>query len=61
MADDRRQSEFVRLPGTILHAYVVPLHHDDQLAGELLMFKTHTLTRVARMWRETCARMVQVF
>ncbi len=64
MADNRRQSEFVRLPGgSSLHAYVVPLHHDDELAGELLIVQdaSYIDAQVARMWRETFVRvMVQV-
>src|SRR5713101_575905 len=64
IADNRRQSEFVRLPGgSSLHAYVVPLHHDDELAGELLIVQdaSYIDAQVARMWRETFLRvMVQV-
>ena len=64
MADKRRQSEFVRLPGgTFLHVYVVPFHHDDELAGELLIVQdaSYIDAQVARMWRETFLRvMVQV-
>ncbi len=64
MADKRRQSEFVRLPGgPSLHVYVVPFHHDDALAGELLIVQdaSYIDAQVARMWRETFLRvMVQV-
>jgi alpha,alpha-trehalose-phosphate synthase [UDP-forming] len=64
MVDNRRQSEFVRLPGgSSLHAYVVPLHHDDEIAGELLIVQDagHIDAQVARMWRETFVRvLVQV-
>jgi trehalose-6-phosphate synthase/uncharacterized membrane protein affecting hemolysin expression len=64
MADKRRQSEFVRLPGgPSLHLYVVPFHHDDELAGELLIVQdaSYIEAQVARMWRETFLRvMVQV-
>jgi trehalose-6-phosphate synthase len=65
MANNQRQSQFVRLPtGSSLHLYVMPLHRDDELVGELLIVHdaSYIDAQVTRLWRETFVRvLVQVF
>jgi trehalose-6-phosphate synthase len=64
MAENQRQSEFVRLPTkSSLHAYVVPLHRDDEVVGELLIVHdaTYIDSQIKRVWQETFVRvLVQV-
>ncbi len=61
MAENQRQSEFIRLPNkSTLHAYVIPLHRDDELVGELLIVHDATYIdgQVKRVWREAFARVL---
>jgi alpha,alpha-trehalose-phosphate synthase [UDP-forming] len=64
MAENQRQSEFVRLAGgSSLHAYVMPLRRDDELVGELLIVHdaSYIDAQITRLWRETFVRvLVQV-
>lgn len=65
MAENQRQSEFVRLlGGSSLHVYALPLHRDDEFVGELLIVHdaSYIDAQVARVWRQTFVRvLVQVF
>src|SRR5579864_5690667 len=65
LAENQRHSEFLQLPnGSSLHTYVMPLHRDDELIGELLIVHdaTYIDTQIRRLWRDTFLRvLIQVF
>ena len=64
IADDQKESEFVRLPTGSLHIYALPLHQNDKLVGELVIVHdaSYIDAHTARVWRETFVRvLVQVF
>jgi trehalose-6-phosphate synthase len=64
IVDNQSHSEFVRLPTGSLHVYAVPLNHDDDLVGELLIVHdaSYIDAQITRLWRETFLRvLVQVF
>lgn len=64
IADNQKESEFVRLPTGSLHIYALPLHQNDELVGELVIVHdaSYIDAQTARVWRETFVRvLVQVF
>ena len=61
---NRGMSSFVRLGTDSVHMYALPLHHDDQVIGGLLLVHDAGYIRAQslRVWRETFLRVLaQVF
>lgn len=64
IAQNQEQSEFVRVSAGRLHVYVLPLHRDAELIGELVIVHdaSYIDAQIARVWRETFLRVLaQVF
>ena len=64
IAQNQEQSEFVRVSTGRLHVYVLPLHRDAELIGELVIVHdaSYIDAQIARVWRDTFLRvLVQVF
>ena len=64
IAQNQEQSEFVRISTGRLHVYVLPLHRDAELIGELVIVHNASYidTQIARVWRDTFLRVLaQVF
>jgi alpha,alpha-trehalose-phosphate synthase [UDP-forming] len=64
MAQNQKQGEFVRTAAGRLHVYVLPLHRDGEVVGELVIVHdaSYIDAQIARMWRDTFWRvLVQVF
>ena len=64
IAQNQRQSAFVRTTNGSLHVYVLPMHQSGQLAGELVIVHdaSYIDAQIARVWRETFLRVLaQVF
>jgi trehalose 6-phosphate synthase len=64
IAQNQEQSEFVRVSTGRLHVYVLPLHRDTELIGELVIVHdaSYIDAQITRVWRETFLRVLaQVF
>ncbi len=64
IAQNQEQSEFVRASTGRLHVYVLPLHRDAELIGELVIVHdaSYIDRQSARVWRDTFLRVLaQVF
>jgi trehalose 6-phosphate synthase len=61
LTENEKRSEFLQLPNkSSVHAYVMPLHRDAELIGELLIVHdaTYIDTQVKRLWRDTFVRVL---
>ena len=64
IAQNQIQSVFVRTTNGRLHVYVLPLHRDGELVGELVIVHdaSYIDAQIAHVWRDTFLRvLVQVF
>jgi trehalose 6-phosphate synthase len=63
LAKNQKQSEFIHRANGSLHVYALPLHAQDEIAGELAIVHdaSYIDVRTAHVWRETFLRvLVQV-
>ena len=60
IANNRKESQFVRRAGKSEHIYVLPLHRNDQAVGELVVVHdaSYIDAQTARAWRETFLRVL---
>jgi trehalose-6-phosphate synthase len=60
IAENRKESHFIRRGGRSQHIYILPLHKNDEVAGELVIVHdaNYIDAQTARVWRETFLRVV---
>jgi hypothetical protein len=60
IADNKKQSHFVRRDGRLQNIYALPLHRNDEVVGELVIVHDadYIDAQTARVWRETFLRVV---
>ena len=60
IADNKKESQFIRLAGQSQHIYILPLHRNDEVVGELVIVHdaNYIDAQTARVWRETFLRVL---
>ncbi len=58
--DNRKKSQFVRRDGRLQHIYVLPLHRNDEVVGELVVVHdaNYIDAQTSHAWRETFLRVL---
>ncbi len=60
VVDNKKESQFLRRAGKAKHIYILPLHRNDQVVGELIVVHdaNYIDAQTARVWRETFLRVL---
>jgi trehalose-6-phosphate synthase len=60
MADNKKESQFIRRDGQLQNVYVLPLHRNDEVVGELIIVHdaNYIDAQTAHVWRETFWRVL---
>lgn len=60
IADNKKESQFIHRSGKSQHIYIVPLHRNDDVVGELVVVHdaSYIDAQSARVWRETFLRVL---
>jgi trehalose-6-phosphate synthase len=60
MADNKKESQFIRRDGQSQNVYVLPLHRNDEVVGELIIVHdaNYIDAQTAHVWRETFRRVL---